>query len=860
VRIFGQFKIGAPVVQHSDVTRVDSHVAPDDAYVAKLSAYLDGQGGGGVSQKARGVVYDRNNVLLGTGSEVSIVAGAPPGWVDFPFANPPKVSKGQVVKLGLQFGDTNGTIRSYQLASQGAGGEEQYPMATITASGNELTDATRAVVLGLTSSGQQMSALAAPTSIVTNLCTNGGFEVDAAGWSGSGSGGTTSFVRSTADAKFGSACLDLTASGAAVGRGVRFGIVYGLQTQYTVSFWYKAVQIGVGATPILMATYNSPQVTTQVSLSTALDGVWRQASVTFVTDGTSQTLSYAELRFNGTITSGTYEYRIDGVQIEYGAVVNTYVETAGAIATRTVAAPADSSYGIRRAATNLFTRGQADAVSTAWGNAGAGTVIAIDATSPAPFSPQSMKYTCDGTAANQGCLAQSGTGLAATVGTPGVGSIWFKGIAGRSYFSQMRWINTDATTTDGAQSVFTATGTWQLLTPAAVNVAATKTGNQLIIMARVNGTRADAFWVAHAMLETGFVAGAPYVATFGGTTATHAAGRVQVPAQLVGATRGWFAVRRRMGNASTVGAGQQNSVWWGSGSVYIALYNSNANFYMDNSDNSASVVQAYVAGDELTIIGFWTPTQIGISINGGAFVTASTSAPPNPVQTLIDIGRDTVSASNWMEGDLAWFACGTGTPTNADAAAIHANGHVDPVLDALPAAATAMWPAQTGVYETYVDAVATSGAYPSGAPNPLAAQEAHADQRSLFASYVKAWALPPNVDDFYIARLPWEASQSVFGNGGVLALPIFHADVGWHGTDLDDEEGAFAIVQEGSVLEALIGERVRIRTDQLSAGVVFAFVHNRYPIVDDISLTRRAFLELGFLAADNVRCVIEVMG
>lgn len=857
MRIFGQFKIGAPVVQHADVVRVDSHVPPDDAYLAKLSAYLDGQGGGGASQKARAVAYDRNNVLLGSGTEVVVGNGAAAGWIDFPFANPPKVSKGQLVKLGLQYGDVGGTIRSYQLAAQGAGGEEMNPVASITASGNEITDATRFVALGTGSSGQMMEPLFAP-AIVTNECTNGGFEVDVSGWAGSGSGGTSSFTRSTADSKFGSACLDVLASGAAVGRGARYAIVYGLQTQYTVSFWYKAVQVGVGATPILLATYNSPQVTSQVSLSTAVDGVWRQASVTFVTDGTTQALSYAELRFSGTVTSGTYEYRIDGVQIEYGAVVNAYVDTAGAIASSYTYPAADSSYGIRRPATNLFGRGQCDAVGTSWGNAGAGTTIATDATAPAPWSPQSMKYTCDGSAANQGCLAQSAA-LAATTGTPGVGSVWFRGIAGRSYFSQMRWVNSDSSTTDGAQSIFTATGNWQLLTPASVAVAAGKTGSQLIVMARVNGTRADAFWTAHAMLETGQGVAAWYVATSGGASATHAGGRVQLPSALLSATRGWFAVRRRMGIASNATSSQQNSVWWGTGSVYLGLYNSGQNFYMDNSDNSASFIQAYAAGDELTIIGFWTPTQIGLSINGGAFLTASTSAPPNPTATLFDIGRDSTSLSNWLEGDIAWFACGTTVPSNADAAALHANGHNDPALDSLPANPTAMWSAKTGTFETFVPSVETSGTYAGGAPATLVSTETVTNQRSLFATYVKAWTLPDDVDDFYIARLPWEAGQSVLSNGGVLKLPVFHADVGWHGTDLDDEEGAFAIVKEGSVLEALIGERIRLRTDRLSPGVVFAFVHNRYPIVDDISLTRRGFLELGNLALDNVRCVIEVM-
>lgn len=150
--------------------------------------------------------------------------------------------------------------------------------------------------------------------------------------------------------------------------------------------------------------------------------------------------------------------------------------------------------------------------------------------------------------------------------------------------------------------------------------------------------------------------------------------------------------------------------------------------------------------------------------------------------------------------------------------------------------------------------------YSDGPTTVFGAATALTARTAAFVTYVLDWQEPANVDDFYLGRLPFHESQRAFGEGGPVASPVFHVNCGWHGTDLDDETGAFAIVQEGSPLEVLIGERLRIsRVDKFDAGQVYVFCHNRFPVVDEISVPRRMFLALGYPAADNFRVKVEVM-
>jgi hypothetical protein len=386
----------------------------------------------------------------------------------------------------------------------------------------------------------------------------------------------------------------------------------------------------------------------------------------------------------------------------------------------------DASFGIRRAANNLFRYGQCDSLGGGagadWRVTSSGVTPAIDATVAAPFSPQSVKVTTDGTIASQAIAPKSAAGQAAAAGVLAAVSAYFKGVAGQQYVVQSRWNNTDATTTDGAATIVTATGIWQLIKPATVAVAAGKTGDSVGIRIGINGTRAESFWVAHPMLEKGTQTevGAPYVATSGGATATHGIGRVQAPAALLDATQGWAAARVRMGYGSTQITVTNPTVFsWSDGTANNTLRLSlliGGWRLRRNSGGSAQFVDttiAWNAGDVLTFVVAWTATQIKISVtNGGPaapFVTAAAPLVPTGLAATFDIGRDVTLAP--IDGDIFWFAAGTGTLTDADAAAFHALGNStglvlqdfcpnQPAPQTAPQAPTFVWNADDAGYGT----------------------------------------------------------------------------------------------------------------------------------------------------------------
>lgn len=366
-----------------------------------------------------------------------------------------------------------------------------------------------------------------------------------------------------------------------------------------------------------------------------------------------------------------------------------------------------AGFGIWEAGTNLFRRGQCDSV-TDWNASGGGVTIATDATVLPPFSTQSIKVTTDGTGANQGCLPNSATGQAAATGVVGVGSVYFKGVASASYNVYMRWANTDASNTLGTTSTFTATGAWQQLIPPSLAVAAGKTGDKLIIRVEINGTRAESFWVAHAMLQKGVNVVSPYIATSGGSTASRSAARVQAPASLLNATQGWVAMRVKMGwaNTNSPGAGGQLDSfmnWWdgtSSNRVTLGYDESSASFRArrkaSGSGNDAqSAGQTFSSGATKTVVMAWTATQTLISVDGGAFVAASNSSIPSGLGSTFDIGAN--SSGFQVDSSVLWFACGTGTLTDADAATLYALGDtlLTPYGFPLDAGLTMLWPCFT---------------------------------------------------------------------------------------------------------------------------------------------------------------------
>lgn len=335
---------------------------------------------------------------------------------------------------------------------------------------------------------------------------------------------------------------------------------------------------------------------------------------------------------------------------------------------------------IGRAATNRFVNGQNDATTNV--TCDAGVTVTVDTGSVLSFSPNSLKCVTDGTAANQRVYSSSGSGQGVAAGVFGVGSLRFKGTAGQQYDLFLAWVNTDATGTSGAIVTFTATGSEQLLgdaiggvaTLAALAVAAGKTGNILRVIVGVHGTRADTFWIGRQMLESGQSVVAPYVATSGGVTATKATARVQAPASLLSAAQGWVAMRLRAGWAANAAPGSFLTMfdWRQDSNNKLQFYYNVASKYFTmtrwsggSNAGASTAVQAFNAGDALTVVGKWDGGAVYVSVNGGPFVSVANAYIPAITATLFDIGQS--SGSGHIDSAVLWFACGTGTLTDADA-------------------------------------------------------------------------------------------------------------------------------------------------------------------------------------------------
>jgi hypothetical protein len=125
-------------------------------------------------------------------------------------------------------------------------------------------------------------------------------------------------------------------------------------------------------------------------------------------------------------------------------------------------------------------------------------------------------------------------------------------------------------------------------------------------------------------------------------------------------------------------------------------------------------------------------------------------------------------------------------------------------------------------------------------------------QPSIFATTSPLWTFP-RVDDFLNARYAFPESQAILVGH---ASRTYHASAAWHGTRFDGERGVFAIVRAYGPLADLVGQRLRIRRGKRS---VVCYCHDEGDTAEDISLTRRAFLELAPLATTRLQVRVEVL-
>lgn len=111
-------------------------------------------------------------------------------------------------------------------------------------------------------------------------------------------------------------------------------------------------------------------------------------------------------------------------------------------------------------------------------------------------------------------------------------------------------------------------------------------------------------------------------------------------------------------------------------------------------------------------------------------------------------------------------------------------------------------------------------------------------------------------EDEYLAQLPWMESQEAFAFGGPVPRSARAATVGWHGTDWDPMTPAFAIVNPAGPMADLVGERLKVTYRRKS---VYVFCHDESNVIEDLSLTKRAFIDLAAPAMEELHATIEVM-
>jgi len=191
----------------------------------------------------------------------------------------------------------------------------------------------------------------------------------------------------------------------------------------------------------------------------------------------------------------------------------------------------------------------------------------------------------------------------------------------------------------------------------------------------------------------------PFATPFTPTNRTDAL--ISVPPALIDIAQGWFCARLRphwQGSTMTAFPSilelRDNA-----GTGAIQMFHNAGSWYTQVVDGTGADLTQLVADhdafDTLTILGTWTASQLGVSKNGGALVTAAHARSPGPAVSF-NIGQQPVGAS-FIMGEVYGAAWGAGPVTNADAAIIASLVEQDASPVSYPASVqvAATWSAET---------------------------------------------------------------------------------------------------------------------------------------------------------------------
>jgi hypothetical protein len=370
----------------------------------------------------------------------------------------------------------------------------------------------------------------------------------------------------------------------------------------------------------------------------------------------------------------------------------------------------EGTYGIWEATTNLLTNGGFEANATGWTGTN-GTVARDNARAKFGTYSGRLTITASGSATSMSATA---TISGATAARKYSGSVWVYADStqtGRDFVIILRETG-GASGAAESQSVKTLAAGWNLLTHTRTIAQNDRTGVLMAVGPSSNAGNfaTQRYWIDGAQIEEQPLI-TPYVDT-SGSTQTRTAARVQLPPSLLDETQGWVAMRVRLGWDSTTEPGDAYFFDWrdgGSEGIW-GFYNATGNslsIFRGNGSGSTVSTAFTPSTAETTFIFKWSATQLGMAANGLNFVTGSNTLIPDLAAALMDIGQ-TANASH-LDGNVLWFAAGTGELTNADATTIYGYGSTAPEYTRdLPGAAQVLWDAESNTYQ-----------YNTGKPDPL---------------------------------------------------------------------------------------------------------------------------------------------
>lgn len=209
--------------------------------------------------------------------------------------------------------------------------------ASLTLSGNEITDATRRA--GVQGDGRTPPGGFGIWEATENVIKNGGAETNTS-FTAAGSGATV--TRVTTQQKFGAASFEVVTA-AANASGIRFHpdaadrVLVTAGDVWRFSVWAKLASAGSKSMLLAINFYDAADsfVASEVPSVTVNSTSWTRYSASITVPALSHNMRFFDFTTNG--DQGAFTYYVDGVQLEKQPIATPYVETDGAAASRTAA-------------------------------------------------------------------------------------------------------------------------------------------------------------------------------------------------------------------------------------------------------------------------------------------------------------------------------------------------------------------------------------------------------------------------------------------------------------------------------------------------------------------------------------------